>query len=332
MVHDIQDILSKVYELEGLLLLAQNRAETGLDALLADTLNRKITEISRTLADMQEQIGLHVAEQTATIDKRTSDSIEALDAGQEIEVPVDEKFIKLESDEDDIFEDPSVVNEPSDMTSSESPQQDESYSSSEEYAEDEYIASDTDETTLTGLAEMEHKDLSNEFEEEMSGSDNGDTEDIEEAVKAEVKAQQQAQVVAEDEVSLESDDEMNSIKDEVIAQAVAQSKEKILSSEPSEFQDFIDLDELEDQQSVSDAYINKVSKKDLKRAFSINDKYYYRRVLFDNDATRFNIAIEKVQDMEYFDEAQQYFYDELHWDEDDRNVKRFMAIIESHFD
>lgn len=357
MIHDIQDILSKVYELEGLLLLTQNRADS-VDAQLSETLSKKISEVSSALACLQGQIGSQGNSQSTIIDKRTSDSIEALDATSEPQTKVDEKFIKLESDEDDIIEVQAVLDEPSEDES-------ESSSATEENAEDEdTITADDDETTLTGIEAEEPETVTVEAElvegAKDTAVDDDETEEIKEAVKAEVNAQRtvedestfsdaddetesikeavkadvnaQQTEVADDVTSSHDDDKLDSIKDDVIAQVAAKSKEEKSSSEPSEFQNFIDLDELEEPVSVSDAYLNNISKKDLKRAFSINDQYYYRRVLFDNDAARFNAAIEKVQDMEYFDEAQQYFYDQLHWDEDDRTVKRFMAKIESHFD
>ena len=71
--------------------------------------------------------------------------------------------------------------------------------------------------------------------------------------------------------------------------------------------------------------------KDLHRAFSLNDHYRFRRELFGGSEDRMNAAIDTIEDMESFDQAEEYFYNDLGWDSDSDEVNEFMNIIERHF-
>jgi hypothetical protein len=72
--------------------------------------------------------------------------------------------------------------------------------------------------------------------------------------------------------------------------------------------------------------------KDLKKAFTLNDKFRFRRELFGNSNTEMSEAIDMVSAMVTYDEATDYFYNDLGWDANDEHVKDFMTIIANHFD
>ena len=88
--------------------------------------------------------------------------------------------------------------------------------------------------------------------------------------------------------------------------------------------------ESEEKITVDEAYIRNKSK-DLSNAFSINDMFRFRRELFGNNAAEMTDAINLVDAMQSYDEAEDYFYNELGWDKDSEEVTEFMTIIKNHF-
>lgn len=72
--------------------------------------------------------------------------------------------------------------------------------------------------------------------------------------------------------------------------------------------------------------------KDLRRAFSVNDRFRFRRELFGNNEADFVDAINMIEAMHSYDEATEYFLTDLGWDEDVPEVNEFMNIVRHHFD
>lgn len=71
--------------------------------------------------------------------------------------------------------------------------------------------------------------------------------------------------------------------------------------------------------------------KDLRKAFSLNDRFRFRRELFGNSDAEMNDTLNLVEAMINREEAYDYFYHDLQWDRDNQEVIDFMAIIEKHF-
>lgn len=69
-----------------------------------------------------------------------------------------------------------------------------------------------------------------------------------------------------------------------------------------------------------------------KLVFSINDRYRYRRELFAGNDKDFKDALSKVAAMESFEEAEEYFLDELQWDPERPEVTDFMAVLRNYFE
>lgn len=82
--------------------------------------------------------------------------------------------------------------------------------------------------------------------------------------------------------------------------------------------------------TLDQAYIINKSK-DLSTAFSLNDTYRFRRELFGNSAADMTDAINLANAMASYEEAEDYFYEDLGWDKDSEEVQDFMAIIKNHF-
>lgn len=68
-----------------------------------------------------------------------------------------------------------------------------------------------------------------------------------------------------------------------------------------------------------------------KPAFCINDRFRFRRELFGDSDADFSSAMDLVATMDNYEEAEEYFIEELGWDSEDPNVADFLAIIERYF-
>lgn len=71
--------------------------------------------------------------------------------------------------------------------------------------------------------------------------------------------------------------------------------------------------------------------KDIRKAFSINDRFRFQRELFAGSANALNTAIEHIEVMTSYGNAELYFYSQLNWDRDNEVVKDFMTIVRNHF-
>lgn len=70
---------------------------------------------------------------------------------------------------------------------------------------------------------------------------------------------------------------------------------------------------------------------DLRKMFTLNDKFMFRRELFGNDDEEFTATLELLASMQSFDEAEEYAYEDLRWDREAPRVKEFMQIVANHF-
>lgn len=86
----------------------------------------------------------------------------------------------------------------------------------------------------------------------------------------------------------------------------------------------------EDSLTVDQALQRKLSR-DLHHAFSLNDRFRFRRELFANNDVELNDTLNLVETMQSFEEAEDFFYNDLEWDKDSPEVIDFMNIIRNHF-
>lgn len=80
-----------------------------------------------------------------------------------------------------------------------------------------------------------------------------------------------------------------------------------------------------------DIMLAQQNSKDLKKAFTINDRFRFKRELFGNSDNDFVDAINLVSAMQSLTEAEEYFYEDLGWDSESEEVQEFMSIIINHF-
>lgn len=71
--------------------------------------------------------------------------------------------------------------------------------------------------------------------------------------------------------------------------------------------------------------------KELRKAFSLNDRFRFRRELFGNSDINMNDTLNLIDTMSSFDEALEYLTQDMGWREDEVVVQEFLQLIERHF-
>lgn len=70
---------------------------------------------------------------------------------------------------------------------------------------------------------------------------------------------------------------------------------------------------------------------DIRKAFTLNDKFLFRRELFGGNDAEFNDTLDLLESMGSLHEAEEYLYDDLQWDAENDTVRDFMNIITGYF-
>lgn len=226
MEHSLNDILEKVYELEGLLLLARSREQDNIDASLRQLILAKGETIEALLGDTFAENEISVVEMP--------------------EPESDEASIEInESLEDEVPAEP-------------------------EGPENSYSLIDDDADA-----------------DEDSGNHSYEIPDDEDA-------------------------DVNLIED---------ADEEVVDEE----------DEDDDVPLTLDEALQRNMSRDLRKAFSLNDRFRYRRELFANNDVEMNDTLNLVETMHSFSEAEDFFYGDLEWDKEAPEVIDFMNVIRNHF-
>lgn len=129
----------------------------------------------------------------------------------------------------------------------------------------------------------------------------------------------------------EPEPEPESIEEETTAQEAddAESEPEIApDAEPVTADDFTTVD---DEPVRLDEALQRNMVKDLHHAFSLNDRFRYRRELFGNSDQVMEETLNHIESMATFDEAENYFYNDLEWEYDSPEVADFMVIIKNYF-
>lgn len=101
---------------------------------------------------------------------------------------------------------------------------------------------------------------------------------------------------------------------------------------PTDFPEVEDPFEPENEQPLRvDEKLQRHLSKDIRKAFSLNDRFRFQRELFAGSARAMNTAIEQIEMMNSYGNAELYFYSQLNWDRESEAVQDFMAIVRNHF-
>ena len=77
--------------------------------------------------------------------------------------------------------------------------------------------------------------------------------------------------------------------------------------------------------------LEKKNLSDFRKAFSLNDRFRFRRELFGGDEEKMNKAITDLNDIHSYDESVAYLNNELKWNIEDEAVADFIKLLEKRF-
>lgn len=83
----------------------------------------------------------------------------------------------------------------------------------------------------------------------------------------------------------------------------------------------VSLNEILEKQNLSD----------FRKAFSLNDRFRFRRELFGGDEARMNKAITELNEIHTYEESMSYLHNELNWNIEDPAVTDFIKLLEKRF-
>ncbi|MBS7410329.1 MAG: hypothetical protein KIG59_05150, partial [Muribaculaceae bacterium] len=146
-------------------------------------------------------------------------------------------------------------------------------------------------------------------------------DETEYVLEAELEEEIEPEVEAEPEIEEEPELEVE-LEPEIVPEIEAEPEPEIIKN--------VDETAPEAIITLDEAFIRNKAK-DLKSAFSLNDTFRFRRELFGNSAADMNDAIDLVNAMNSYEEAEDYFINDLGWDAESDEVGEFMEIIRNHF-
>lgn len=142
-------------------------------------------------------------------------------------------------------------------------------------------------------------------------------------LEEEIEAEPEPEVEAEPEIEEDPEPELEEEPEpEIVPEIEAEPEPEIIKN--------VDETAPEAIITLDEAFIRNKAK-DLKSAFSLNDTFRFRRELFGNSAADMNDAIDLVNAMNSYEEAEDYFINDLGWDAESDEVGEFMEIIRNHF-
>ena len=270
----IKDIIDKTLELEGLLLLAQSRAGSELEA-----------SVNRLIVSKKDEVA-------KLIDVAFGGEPECEVEPQPIVMPIDE----TEADEE---------------------------VAEEAETEEEPIAEPVEKPIDEPVEEpaVEHGPLENFIPEPIEMPveppvsdifDDSHLEPIEEPQPIDVPTPEDKPIF--DDTPLDEED--------------APLDEEYEDDEEEDDDEVLDDD---DEALTLDEALQRSMSRDLRKAFSLNDRFRYRRELFGKSDVEMNDTLNLVETMHSYSEAEEFFYGDLEWDSESPEVKDFMAVIRNHF-
>lgn len=176
---------------------------------------------------------------------------------------------------------------------------------------------------LDELEKADHDAQELEVKEQEAESGEIEPEDdiASEKIAAEVE-QDNKPVIMEEEPDYGFEPEINEFSNEPeVAEEKEPERQRIPYNEP----------EISSELKV-DRMLSRKEATDLKRVFTLNDKFRFRRALFNQDDAAFGSALAQLSEIPTFEAAQKYVVDKYGWDLENPDVEDFMLIIKPHYE
>lgn len=306
---NIKRVLTAIYELEGLLNVVKNRdvSNRGLiDELIrekADQISSIVNELytgsydDEEIAESAEFEEFEDADEQVVADEEEPGSVTGEPETESVEPTSDDEAALAESVEFELHEDADRE--------------------TEEEIEEAKVENSVDDDYVLSPEEEKYRAYMPRFDNVEKIVD--DVEEIED----------------EEPVVNDSIDEVPELVDTVADNDDSYADEEVADEEfvdeDDEYEDDELVDDTEDDDLRVDEQLSRNLSKNLKKAFTLNDRFRFRRELFGNHDMEFNETLNLVEAMHSYDEAEDYFYNDLQWDKDSPEVIDFMKIIEKHF-
>lgn len=110
---------------------------------------------------------------------------------------------------------------------------------------------------------------------------------------------------------------------------------EILPEEPEISDDFGIVDSPaipEDEPVFNDVITRSMAHDDFRKMLTLNDKFRFRRELFENSEKLFADALNTIDAMRSYAEAEDYFFNTLEWDKESEEVAEFMSKLKAYFE
>ena len=138
------------------------------------------------------------------------------------------------------------------------------------------------------------------------------------------------------EMELPSVEELNEEKESVATPAeVTVAVEKTVSEPATSLSSTSSHTTTLEQSLPHSISLNEVIQKkflaDFRKAFSLNDRFRFRRELFGGDEGRMNEAISDLNELQSFEESITYLDKKLKWNVEDEAVADFIKLLEKRF-
>lgn len=138
------------------------------------------------------------------------------------------------------------------------------------------------------------------------------------------------------EMELPSVEELNEEKESVATPAeVTVAAEKTVSEPAASLSSASSHTTTLEQSLPHSISLNEVIQKkflaDFRKAFSLNDRFRFRRELFGGDEGRMNEAISDLNELQSFEESITYLDKKLKWNVEDEAVADFIKLLEKRF-
>ena len=77
--------------------------------------------------------------------------------------------------------------------------------------------------------------------------------------------------------------------------------------------------------------LEKKNLSDFRKAFSLNDRFRFKRELFGNNEDAMNTVISELNDIRTYEESMNYIENKLQWDKEQEAVSDFIKLLEKRF-
>ena len=305
---DIEELITLNYEIEGLLYLALHRG-TDTPESVWRLIKEKVCSLNESISFNDEEDASGVDSEAGLLEdsgERHSENVEEcgdLSEESSIEMEVEAAEESCDTSEESSIEMEAEAAEESCDTPEESPLEveaevtDESCDVAEApLLEDEADADEIDAIELPTIEEL------------LQTHDELPSQDLSEGVdsSSEVDYTESADNVEPENASDEASGDIDFVDDE----------DDVPVESPS-----VRLDEK----------LARNNSKNLRKAFSLNDKFRFRRELFSNSDTEMTDTLNLIEAMSSYSEAEEYFFTDMQWDPKLPEVEDFMLIIKNHF-